>query len=97
MLVTLGDVDLGVRLVRVGREDRAPEGPVLVFLHDSLGCVETWRDFPETMAERVGLDAIVYDRRGYGQSSPFGNAPRTPRYLEEEAGVLFDVIDAARR
>jgi pimeloyl-ACP methyl ester carboxylesterase len=36
----------------------------------------------------------VYDRRGYGASSPFGREPRTPRYLEDEADVLARLLDA---
>jgi pimeloyl-ACP methyl ester carboxylesterase len=66
----------------------------MVFLHDSLGCVETWRDFPRCLAERVGLDALIYDRRGYGQSSPFGRKARTTTYLHEEAEVLFMLLAA---
>jgi pimeloyl-ACP methyl ester carboxylesterase len=92
-LVPLGPATLRVRRVGV-RRDAPLSAPVLVFLHDSLGCVETWRDFPNAVAERVGLDAIVYDRRGYGRSSPFGPERRTPRYLEDEAEVLFALLDA---
>lgn len=68
--------------------------PALVFLHDSLGCVETWRDFPAELARRTGLDAIVYDRRGYGGSAPFSKEPRTPRYLAQEAATLLRLLDA---
>src|SRR5690348_14576353 len=93
-LVPLGEMTLRVR--RVTRRDgvHGKRAPALVFLHDSLGCVETWREFPAALAEHVGLDAIIYDRRGYGQSSPFGSEPRTPRYLEDEADVLFALLDA---
>jgi pimeloyl-ACP methyl ester carboxylesterase len=92
--VPLGEMTLRVRRVTVRDGIHAEPAPVLVFLHDSLGCVDTWREFPRMLAERVGLDAIVYDRRGYGQSSPFASEPRTPRYLEDEAGVLFALLDA---
>jgi pimeloyl-ACP methyl ester carboxylesterase len=63
-----------------------------VFLHDSLGCIELWRDFPERLAGAAGFDALIYDRRGYGGSSPFASAPRTVGYLEDEADVLARVI-----
>jgi pimeloyl-ACP methyl ester carboxylesterase len=91
-VVRLGDVQLRVRSIEA--PGASVSDPVLVFLHDSLGCVDTWRDFPGALARRVGLTAIVYDRRGYGQSSPFGPDPRTPYYLEDEARVLFQLLDA---
>lgn len=90
--VRLRDMELRVR--RIAMTDAAPSRPTLVFLHDSLGCVETWRDFPRTLAERAGLDAIVYDRRGYGQSSPMATAQRTTSYLDDEAVILRELLDA---
>lgn len=92
--VQLGDMTLRVRRVAARANQRASAAPVLVFLHDSLGCVDTWRDFPQALAERVGLDAIIYDRRGYGQSSEFTSATRTPRYLEDEIDSLIALLDA---
>jgi pimeloyl-ACP methyl ester carboxylesterase len=89
----LGDHALRVRTIAVG--DRAAEHrPTLVFLHESLGCITVWRDFPDRVAAALGCNALVYDRRGYGASSPFGPEPRTPRYLEDEADVLGRVLDA---
>jgi pimeloyl-ACP methyl ester carboxylesterase len=66
----------------------------MVFLHESLGCIDTWREFPAFLAEAVGLDAIVYDRLGYGLSAPMPDTPRTPRYLHTEAERLFALLDA---
>ncbi|WP_261664788.1 alpha/beta fold hydrolase [Deinococcus sp. Marseille-Q6407] len=77
-----------------------PGGPAdtltpLVFLHDSLGCTATWRDFPQALAAAAGRHALVYDRLGYGQSDPF-DRPRTRDYLIHEAqGVLPALLDAA--
>ncbi|MFS6991914.1 alpha/beta fold hydrolase, partial [Escherichia coli] len=42
----------------------------IILLHDSLGSVELWRDFPERLAEITGRQIIAYDRLGFGQSSP---------------------------
>lgn len=67
--------------------------PTMVFLHESLGCIDTWREFPAFLAEAAGLDAIVYDRLGYGLSAPMPDAPRTPRYLHIEAERLFGLLD----
>jgi len=58
--------------------------PVLVFLHEGLGCIELWRDFPEQVCTGTGLPAIVYDRLGHGKSDPLAQH-RTPRYLHDEA------------
>ena len=91
--VRLADMELRVRRISVAVASDAPR-PTLVFLHDSLGCIETWRDFPQALAEQTGLDAIVYDRRGYGRSSPMPRDPRTTTYLEHEAEVLGTLLDA---
>jgi pimeloyl-ACP methyl ester carboxylesterase len=90
--VRLRDMELRVQQIRIRSAREAP-GPTLVFLHDSLGCIETWRDFPEMLAERVGIDAIVYDRQGHGQSSPMPATPRTTVYLEQEAECLIELLD----
>ncbi len=81
----------GVR-VRVA-EPRHPA--TLVFLHEGLGAVTMWRDFPDALCARLGMDGLVYDRWGYGLSEPF-DRPRTVRYLHDEAwDALPDVLDAA--
>jgi pimeloyl-ACP methyl ester carboxylesterase len=74
---------------------RADGGPVLVLLHDSLGSVRLWRDFPERVAEATGLGVLAYDRRGHGASDPFDAEVRTPAYLHDEAAVLERVLGAA--
>ena len=53
-----------------------PDRPPLVFLHEGLGSVAMWRDFPERVAQATGCRTVVYSRYGYGQSdvltAPFG-------------------------
>jgi len=92
--VDVDEVALRVHGISVGGEVAGCRSPVLVFLHDSLGCVETWREFPLELARRTGLDAVVYDRRGYGKSAPFPPEPRTPQYLAQEGEVLVRLLDA---
>jgi pimeloyl-ACP methyl ester carboxylesterase len=58
--------------------------PALVFLHEGLGSVELWRDFPDRLAGETGRRALVYSRAGHG-GSPVPSQPRTPRFLHEEA------------
>lgn len=64
----------------------------MVFLHDSLGCVALWRDFPLQLAQACGMNVLVYDRRGYGVSAPFAGEPRTKDYLDDEADILMELL-----
>lgn len=73
----------------------SPDIPVLVFLHEGLGSVSLWRDFPDQMAAATGLPAFVYSRQGYGGSSPV-EVPRPLDYLQREGrDTLPCVLDAA--
>ncbi|VFQ47106.1 alpha/beta fold hydrolase [Desulfoluna butyratoxydans] len=60
----------------------------MVLLHDSLGCVDLWHHFPLTLAERLSLCVIAYDRLGFGRSSPRKELPSI-RFIEEEATDYF--------
>ena len=65
----------------------------LVFLHEGLGSVELWRDFPGRVAHRLGAPALTYSRFGYGQSDGL-RGKRTPRFMHEEAlDVLPRLLD----
>jgi pimeloyl-ACP methyl ester carboxylesterase len=56
----------------------------LVFLHEGLGSIAQWRDFPARLSIATGLPALVYERWGYGNSDILDN-PRTVHYLHDEA------------
>lgn len=58
--------------------------PWLVFLHEGLGCVSLWRDFPDKIARRTGCRALVYSRLGYGQSDGLDGA-RATDFMHTEA------------
>jgi len=58
--------------------------PVLVFLHEGLGSVAHWRDFPRRVCAATGHPGLVYDRLGHGHSSPL-RAARTIHYLHDYA------------
>ena len=66
--------------------------PTIVFLHDSLGSVQLWRDFPEKLAEATQCNVLVYDRLGYGKSFPMTTHERENNYMEQEADVLNDLL-----
>jgi pimeloyl-ACP methyl ester carboxylesterase len=61
--------------------------PVLVFLHEGLGSIRQWRDFPARVAAATGSRALVYDRYGYGQSDVLAEPRRTVRFMHDEGEV----------
>lgn len=76
-----------------------PDAPPIVFLHEGLGSLAMWRDFPQRVADATGCEAIVYSRYGYGRSTPL-EAPRAVRYMHDEALLalpeLFDKLAVER-
>ncbi|MDE2146273.1 MAG: alpha/beta hydrolase [Burkholderiales bacterium] len=59
----------------------APAAPLLVFLHEGLGSLAMWKDFPQRLCAAAGCRGLVYSRPGYGRS--------TPRDPDERWGVDF--------
>jgi pimeloyl-ACP methyl ester carboxylesterase len=73
---------------------RPDAAPTIVMLHEGLGSVALWGDFPDRIAAATDAGVFVYSRAGYGKSSP-GKLPRTTRFMHEEAcDVLPRVLDA---
>lgn len=60
----------GRLFAREWRPDGSAAAPPIIMLHDSLGSVDQWRDFPARIAERTGRRTIAYDRLGFGRSDP---------------------------
>lgn len=78
------DIDWAGRTVRIEHQWIAREkatAPLIVFLHEGLGSVAMWKDFPEHLCKATGCRGLVYSRPGYGQS--------TPRAAEEAWGLDF--------
>jgi pimeloyl-ACP methyl ester carboxylesterase len=70
------------------------EQPTIVLLHEGLGSVGLWRDFPERLASQTGYGVFAYSRVGYGGSDP-AVLPRPLDYMQREAlHVLPEVLDA---
>lgn len=68
--------------------------PTIVMLHEGLGCVATWKDFPEALAEATGCGVFLWSRAGYGASAP-AQRPRPLDYMTREATeALPEVLDA---
>jgi pimeloyl-ACP methyl ester carboxylesterase len=71
------------------------QAPTFVLLHEGLGCVGMWRDFPQKLAARTSCGVLVYSRPGYGKSEPL-QTPRPLSYMRDEAlDVLPQVLDQA--
>jgi pimeloyl-ACP methyl ester carboxylesterase len=69
--------------------------PTLVLLHEGLGCVELWRDFPDALVAATGCGVFACSRFGYGASDPV-SLPRPMSYMHDEAlTVLPRVLDGA--
>ncbi len=80
-------------IVRDNGTKSAPR-PVLVMLHEALGCVSMLRDVPEKIAGLTGYDILVYDRLGHGQSDPLPYSHIHESYMFDEAWkVLPGVMD----
>jgi pimeloyl-ACP methyl ester carboxylesterase len=72
-------------------EPAAANGVDLVMLHEGLGSVSMWREFPEQLAHATGCRTLVYSRQGYGRSSPL-DAPRRVDYMHEEARLWLPAM-----
>ncbi|MEZ5851171.1 MAG: alpha/beta hydrolase [Hyphomicrobiaceae bacterium] len=72
-----------------------PAKPWLVLLHEGLGSVSLWRDFPDKLARRTGAPVLLYSRRGYGKSDSL-DGPRDIDFMHREAHeVLPELLDQA--
>jgi pimeloyl-ACP methyl ester carboxylesterase len=79
-----GHYRLPVEIIEPAVRSTGAAGPMLVFLHEGLGSIAQWRDFPFAVSLAVHLPAVVYERGGYGNADPL-DGPRSVNYLHEEA------------
>ncbi len=68
--------------------------PPIVLLHDSLGCIDLWRDFPAALAAATGRRVIAYDRLGFGRSDPHPGALAFDFIATEGRDALAAVLTA---
>jgi pimeloyl-ACP methyl ester carboxylesterase len=73
------------RLLNYERMDGDAGKPALVFLHEGLGSIRQWRDFPQKVVQATGCAAIIYDRYGHGQSDVLQERRRTIQFMHDEA------------
>ena len=88
--IAVGDASLEYRMIG----PRPDAAPTIVMLHEGLGSVTTWGEFPARLAEHTGAGVFVYSRAGYGKSSSIA-LPRPLDYMQREAtDVLPKLLDA---
>ena len=97
-MVTLKDtgfLDIGAQRLEYRFVGPLPgKAPTLVLLHEGLGCVGLWGDFPDELSAATGAGVLVYSRAGYGKSSPV-KLPRPLSYMHDEAReTLPRLLDA---
>src|SRR4051794_38425282 len=77
--------------VELDSREIAGAAPALVFLHEGLGSVGLWRDFPDRLAAEAGCRALLYSRAGHGFSD-VPPAPRTPCFMHDEALAVLPAV-----
>jgi len=87
----LPDRRLRSRWIGSGHDDDGADAPTLLFLHEGLGCIEMWRDFPAQLCAATGCRGLIYDRTGYGRSSRWHEAPGR-HYMDIEADLVLPAL-----
>ena len=94
--MALIEIDWAHRPVRiehawVGVDD--PRAPLLVFLHEGLGSLAMWKDFPQQLCEAVGCRGLVYSRPGYGRSTSRGtDEVWDPDFMHRQAHEVLPAL-----
>jgi pimeloyl-ACP methyl ester carboxylesterase len=81
----------GVRLEYAWHGPSPAHASTLVFLHEGLGSIGQWRDFPAALCSRTGCGGLVYNRRGHGKSDPLPG-PHSVRFMHDEALIVLPRI-----
>ncbi len=77
----------------VNNDSCDPEKPVIVFLHEGLGCMKLWKDFPLSLCRMTGCRGLMYDRYGYGNSDKIEEQRENDFLYHEAASVLPVILD----
>ncbi len=83
-----------IEVVRLVSAHPRPAAPAMVFLHEGLGSVSMWRDFPQRVADATGCEAVVYSRYGYGRSTVRREVRKTGYMHDEALLALPALLDA---
>jgi pimeloyl-ACP methyl ester carboxylesterase len=78
----------------INKSYETQDKPFLIFLHEGLGSIKQWREFPVLLSNKVGYPALLYDRYGYGKSESL-REPRKTNFMDDEAlKVLPEILEA---
>jgi pimeloyl-ACP methyl ester carboxylesterase len=89
-----GGRDVAIEYAWIGRDD--PRAPQLVFLHEGLGSLAMWKDYPQALCAAAGVRGLVFSRPGYGRSTPRAHDERWPvDFMHRQAHELLPALFAA--
>jgi pimeloyl-ACP methyl ester carboxylesterase len=93
------EIDDGARRLRIEYQwvgSGAADAPLLVFLHEGLGSVAMWKDFPQRLCEAAGGRGLVYSRPGYGRSTPrAADEVWQPDFMHRQARTVLPALLSA--
>ena len=97
-----GPLRIEYRWLNTGAADATSHAPIAVFLHEGLGSIAMWRDWPQSLCERLGMRGLVYSRPGYGLSTPRPHDVKWPvHFMTDQARdvlpALLDALDITMR
>jgi pimeloyl-ACP methyl ester carboxylesterase len=81
----------GRRLETLSFAPSTPGRPTLVMLHEGLGSIKLWKQFPQSIATRTGFGVLVYSRYGHGGSDRLEEC-RPVEYMHHEAEVVLPIL-----
>jgi pimeloyl-ACP methyl ester carboxylesterase len=92
---------LRIEIQRIAPRTATTGAPLLVFLHEGLGSVAMWREFPQRLCDAAGMPGLVYSRPGYGRSTPREPGERwgldfMHRQAHEVLPALLDAVGVDR-
>jgi len=94
--IRFADLDISGKSVQIEYQWIAPERrdrPLIVFLHEGLGSIALWKDWPEQLCRAVDSRGLVFSRYGYGQSTPRPKGEKWPAsYLHDEARHVLPAL-----
>ncbi len=90
------DIDWQGRAVRIEHQwlnAHLHAAPLMVFLHEGLGSVAMWRDYPQQLCNVLGVRGLVYSRPGYGQSTPrTADEHWAPNFMHRQAHEVLPAL-----
>lgn len=93
MIAALNTIELHYERILPGTI--SDDSTIILFLHEALGSIGQWKQFPQELCNKLGLEGIVYERQGHGKSSPFTQTRKTDylhKYALEELPKFIETV-----